>query len=1680
MRANTGKRGLALLLAICLAVGMASAATPLDPADGTPAVETATPLDAAEETPAVEAAPAAPLSMEDGTNTWIATLDGIQGTPGATDYGSPAVIAQTPAELPVETGVPDVKLFLGGAWRNGGSNQYHLEYEPVTGGIPVLSGTLGARKADGLAYATTADPVPEIGTYFRWEIAADGILEFKGVSSGYDKVLLVTRNGELVTPDYLTQYSEKSILLELGLSVSAGDVVTICLGGGRLDMCGFAFTHSNGETIPKKDAAWTVEGICGDDPFLLNVTSYDGGVSATVTGPFVGWRLNADDVLAYQHCADEVVLECYNSKGELVSASSLTRSGRSHPFTFNLDASDVYTFKALAKRDGEAVALESEPVVVDCTGPLGQPKLFTVSSAGGGAMTVRWYKATGADSYNVYYSLDGSVWLPANPAPIPAADKSILEYTVSGLEVGTGYTFKVEAAQSTTGQITASLPMSAIAKPIAEPGWAFQYFGESTSPSRNYYSGDLNNDGNVRLVAGDFSADNPTPGGKLIPKRLDGIGFYYTPIPAGTNWTLRAKVHVNRWYADHNEQSGVGIGVYDRVPSAPTKDKYWNNSFVAAAGNYGYEGRKLHATLSVARYGVPKNYTNVTVNPPTFVSRISPLDLRFMEDPALPHARCNTVGNRRTPAVVQEVDSYYENPQYMYTDFIFEVQKNNTGYIARQYDAETGELLRENIEYFVNGVHEMSGTDIDARSEVSEPTHAAALDPDYEYVGLFTARVMDATFSDVTLDTVAPEDDAPAERPPIPTAVTHTATFMVGDKVIDRVAFDEGAAALEEPALPVRENYIGAWEPYDLAAATGDITVHGHYTPIDPNRTSDLDAGADATYENGTATITLNASAASKTIKVMTETVAPADVVLVLDQSGSMKETLSVRDRQSKRDALVDCADRFVRSLYDNAVKTGAEHRVAVVGFSCSEYNRGTQYNPKGYNNTGLLTTPDGKSVNYRDLKDADYKTALLPIRSGDAINPNITAGLHSIVADGATAADLGLAMAQNIFAENPTSGNRQRVVIFITDGTPTAWGETASRITPTAADAISTADHIKNGQDAKIYSVGVHADADATADFTGAKDGVTTDRWGSFAGYDFNRFLHAVSSNYPSAKSMSNLGDGDRAGGYYMAVTDTSNLQSIFNNILYNTVYELKRFDKVTFHYTLPAEFTLTIEQEMALRQDLRTQFGVTDADILVDRNSDGTTGLQLRNIPTQEAYDDSGALVYQATVSFQASANELASGAVSAGSGGAGYGEIVSTEFDAPAVTVPVSRNLLVFTIGSQVYQIKEAQLGDAVVVPESRLAIWELEDPNTVVTGDYAVFKSSRSDVSYAVNWVMGDTRTLQYYRFGDTVTPPDAAPYAPDGYEFSGWSSNIPATMPAYDVTCTAIYSPAHVHSFAKAYQTGTCTEGIVTVYRCPCGEEKSEQAPSEPHNYTAVFSDNGSAGNTVSKLACTKCGHSQEQNLTFKVAYSKGWRTTVLDLSLYQSEVSVTQPDEDVEIRFYIGEDDGRTYTITRIDADGTKTSYRGKAEDGYLVFKADHFSIYVVGDADASSAPDEDVSFQQAVDILDSKEEVTTAEPPEHRSILTGALGSSKEFSWSVDADGVLTLTPAQGVTPDSGDTVFAATWDQNGSFLGAQLLSGITRSATVQLQEGWHTMKLIWTDRVQTPYCPAAAVSKP
>ncbi len=829
-------------------------------------------------------------------------------------------------------------------------------------------------------------------------------------------------------------------------------------------------------------------------------------------------------------------------------------------------------------------------------------------------------------------------------------------------------------------------------------------------------------------------------------------------------------------------------------------------------------------------------------------------------------------------------------------------------------------------------------------------------------------------------------------EPPAP--VTHVATFKVGDEVIGQVTFAEGDTSLETPALPPKANYVGQWETagkpwaeFDLSSATTDVEVAGVYAPLDPDAVSKVEGGGDAEYKDGVVTVNLRASASSRNVRVESSSTKPVDVVLVCDQSGSMDQKLG--GGITKRDALVNCANDFVGKLSENAKRTGAEHRVALVGFGCTNF--------KGnYAGSGLLATNSSSNfVGYSRAK-AQYGNALMSINVGESVNQRILAGIRNVSTNGATAAHLGLEMASGIFASNPVgqgtaAGDRERIVLFITDGTPTLYytNQTVNKtsaydqVNVVAADAIKQAGSLKQSQGARIYSIGVEAKANAAAENLYGDNGIEKPMWpSSEVSFDFNRFLHAVSSDFPAATSMRNMGPGSKDAGYYMPVTNTSALDGIFTRILMSTVYTVEVFDRATLRYEVPAGLALTLKQEEEMRADLEAQ-GISSNDISVLREN-GKTILTFRNVPVKQTLKD-GVPIFVAQVSFKLSATPGTSGQVPMGSVDVDcMGE--ASQHGLSNITVPADRCLVVFNMDGVPYEIREMQMGDAIEAPDTDLARWlafeKLQDPK--VTGPVAVFETTSLTRTYAMHWVVNGTDRIVHLTPGSAVAVPDVSDLIPEGYEVAGWSPAPPLSMPSGDMTCTAVVTESHKHAYtASAYKTGYCTDGMEVHNVCACGEEEvTREAPLAEHAFTTVLSNEGTYTATTKRhLVCKDCGYSMEMEMEYEAAEGDD-EVVVLDLTKVQAEAEKPgASDDDIEVKVFMDAEDGEEYTVTRIDEDDTRTDYPPTVRDGYVWFYPNHFSIYVIGKKDAAGVSASDVVTY--ADSLERLERAATEDPGE-------------------------------------------------------------------------------------------------
>lgn len=262
-------------------------------------------------------------------------------------------------------------------------------------------------------------------------------------------------------------------------------------------------------------------------------------------------------------------------------------------------------------------------------------------------------------------------------------------------------------------------------------------------------------------------------------------------------------------------------------------------------------------------------------------------------------------------------------------------------------------------------------------------------------------------------------------------------------------------------------------------------------------------------------------SVMSSTSDTTTTEVKPLDIVLVLDASGSMDDPMGGHDRTKRITALKGAAGDFIDTIAEQNEGLPAEkqHKVAIVKFAgkkSSSVGNGT-YRSNGY------------TYNYSQVMKE-----LTPCDTAGATSLKDT--VNSISPAGATRADLGLQLAQSQLSSSNGRADAKKVVVFFTDGSPTSSNGFESDV---ATSAVTSAKAMKDSG-ATIYTIGIFNGAAPTDD--PAKSGTSKE----------NRFMHAVSSNYPLATSYATGSLGSRAqnSNYYQSAATTSELEKVFSGI--------------------------------------------------------------------------------------------------------------------------------------------------------------------------------------------------------------------------------------------------------------------------------------------------------------------------------------------------------------------------------------------------------------------------------------------------------------------------------------------------------------------------------------------------
>lgn len=238
----------------------------------------------------------------------------------------------------------------------------------------------------------------------------------------------------------------------------------------------------------------------------------------------------------------------------------------------------------------------------------------------------------------------------------------------------------------------------------------------------------------------------------------------------------------------------------------------------------------------------------------------------------------------------------------------------------------------------------------------------------------------------------------------------------------------------------------------------------------------------------------------------------PLDIVLVLDQSGSMAYKFNGKelgwgddDTDRRQYAMKNAVKNFINSVADKYDPETSDHRMAIVKFASDA----------------------STLVNWTQV-DGTGKNTLTTAIDGLPESPS-----------GGTQTGQGMQQAQTLLANSNYNGSNQaqrtQVVIMFTDGVP---GDSGFDIS-VANDAIKAAKTMKDNG-VVVYTIGIFTGAEPSQLYGGSGNGAVGEYWG-WSDTDSaaaNRFMNFVSSNFKAAE---NVGLGQKVVNHFFITRTTS-----------------------------------------------------------------------------------------------------------------------------------------------------------------------------------------------------------------------------------------------------------------------------------------------------------------------------------------------------------------------------------------------------------------------------------------------------------------------------------------------------------------------------------------------------------
>lgn len=222
----------------------------------------------------------------------------------------------------------------------------------------------------------------------------------------------------------------------------------------------------------------------------------------------------------------------------------------------------------------------------------------------------------------------------------------------------------------------------------------------------------------------------------------------------------------------------------------------------------------------------------------------------------------------------------------------------------------------------------------------------------------------------------------------------------------------------------------------------------------------------------------------------------------------------------SSREKKINSLKTAVNGFIDSVAKQSPESKIAIVKFAGDKSNQ------------------VGNDFYRSESYTYNYTQIVKPLTSVSS-SAKLKEAVNALSPAGATRADYGMELAKNIISSNEVANNgRKKTVIMFTDGVPTALDQFNKDV---ANGAISASQTMK-AADTTVYTIGV---------FSGANGAPVTNWYGVS---DTNKYMHLVSSNYKYATGMdekpgtATYPDGGKS--YYLSAGSAGELSSIFQQI--------------------------------------------------------------------------------------------------------------------------------------------------------------------------------------------------------------------------------------------------------------------------------------------------------------------------------------------------------------------------------------------------------------------------------------------------------------------------------------------------------------------------------------------------